>query len=876
MSEAVPIPGQRVPYKSRNAKIGSALALAVLLVAFALYLRLFLRIHGRADVFVYFFDVLLLAAVGHTFVFLLLTLCFRVEARGALIFWSLSAAVLLSFGGWTATEAFVLILLLGFVASRIGNVFARKLLPSDSQGWGVSLALGILFLSASGAFLAWFHLFEWWMLALLILVTLAPDIRSHLSMLRSEIRNGWNSFVSGWNIPLALSLQALFLLGVYAFVAAMAPETNSDAERFYWPYMKLLRHYSGFFDGQQQWAYIIPQAGVTYGAAVLSLLGKHAVRLAMLLAWAALVGIVCRRRMDYRSGLRYALAVIVASSPIVLWVAPSLMLDMFVCIAVVTLAVLCLEGQDPGSVRFWVAVGMCAGMAWAAKYSTLAYAVPLMAFASIRSFRATGLIQTLRGLVLAACCAVATLIPWLVHSYHQSGNPVFPFLSSIFPAPLWPRGVGFANLDTFRLPPGWRGWLLWPIDLTYHTSRFVEGSDGKLGLVLLVLLILAIPAIWKGSAVVRALAVAGIIATALLWAQTAYLRYWLSSLWLVAMAACHPLEKHVRSLPARVGVTVAAVLIMISQLLFSMVNYWPDPRGWPWNVYSKKISWQAFVGQRLGEIEPLLAFGNRWPKIWFTGWEPVGHMQVQPMEATVWELSLHALDPRSKIQYLSSAGCDYWLVQEEDEDAFWFKAAGISNFFWNEKNLVVRSGPLAIYRMPSAEEALREFDARALPGTDLLLDGGFEIGKGGSLKFWRPDGSAKWIFPTSMADEGQGCVLMGSKAEVRQDVPLPPGIRRIEFVASARSGQIGQPASLRYQLIVMGFEKDPATIPAKAQVPPEYALTEKGDSVTVREQWEQHHAIIAIPNLARYVIVSISKDDDVGEVRVDSVHLYSR
>jgi hypothetical protein len=158
--------------------------------------------------------------------------------------------------------------------------------------------------------------------------------------------------------------------------------------------------------------------------------------------------------MDYPSGLRYALAVILASSPAILWVAPSLMLDVLVCIAVVTLAVLCLEGQDAGSVRSWVAIGICAGMTWAAKYSR-----------------------------------------------------------------------------------------------------------------------------------------------------------------------------------------------------------------------------KAFVGHRLGEIEPLFALGNRWPRTWFTGWEPVGHMQVQPMEATVWELSLHALDPRSEIQYLSSPGCDYWLVQKKDVGAVRYASA---------------------------------------------------------------------------------------------------------------------------------------------------------------------------------------------------------
>jgi hypothetical protein len=880
MPESASNPEQTVSDNTRGVNVAVVLGLAVLAVALAFYLRLFSRIQGRDDVFVFFFHALLPAALIHSVFLLLLMLAFRIRARGALIFWSISAAVLLASGGWPSCQAFVLILIFGFVFARIGSVIGRHLLRPPSRGWGISLALGLLTVSAAGAFLAGLHLFTWWMLGILILAALVPDLSIRMSGLRAEVEAGWNSFVSNWNLRAALSYQALFLLGAYAYVVSAAPETNSDAVRFYWPYIRLLRHYAGFFDVQRQWSYIIPQAGVTYAAAVLSLAGHQAVRFSMLLAWTALVGMVSRRWTDRPRDVRFAVAVAVASCPVVLWVASSLMLDTFVCLAVATLALLCVEGQEPGSIKFWIAVGACAATAWASKFTALAYAVPLVAYACYRSFKAAGMIRTLRGLALSAASFLIALSPWLVNSYQQSGNPVFPFLAKQFPSPLWPRGVGAISINTYRLPPGWQGLLRWPIDLTYHTSRFVEGFDGKMGLTLLVLLILAIPVIWKGNAGSRALAAAGILATALLWTQTAYLRYWLPSLWLMAMAACGPPEKRIGSSAAQFGIATAAFVILLPHVLFGMISNWSAPRGWPWEVYSRRIGGPAYLGGQFAalseELERSKALGNDWPKIWFTGYEAAGHLPVQPMEAATWELTLHSTSPRSKVEYLSSAGCKFWIVNEDDQDAFWFKAEGVSNFFWNEKRLVARSGPVAVYRMPTAEQALRDFDGRAAPGTELLLNGGFEIGKEGKPEFWSVDNDGRQFFPESASLEGKTCLQLRPKAGVRQGIALPPGTGRVEFVASARASQKGQQADVTYQLYTLGFEKDPAMIPPDQQVQPQKALSGKSEAVSVGDRWQDCRFVMDIPKLSQIIFVSIGFPQGSGEVWFDSVHLYSR
>ena len=880
MPETVAPPEPPAPAQSRRGQIVMALGFGALAVALHFYLRLILKVDGREDVYRQFFRFLLPAALGHTGLFLALTLGFKIRVRGAVIFWLVSALVLLSFGSWLQAGSLGLLVLFAMVMIRVGGWISRRLFPPESQGWSLSLALGVLCLSVGGSFLAFFHLFKWWVLALLILAALVLEGRESRRVISHQIRDGWNSASSAWSIPLAILLQAFFLLGVYAYVLAAAPETNSDAIRFYWPYMKLLRHFAGFFDVPHQWSYIIPQAGITYGASVLSLLGKHAARLSMLLLWVVLIGLVCRRCGSRNLDARFSIALVVASCPAMLWVATSLMQDSFVCLSVVTIAVLCLEGQEPASLKFWAALGLCAGTAWAAKYSTLAYAAPLIVIAAVRSIVAAGWMKTLRGLIVGGGSALLTLSPWLVHSYRQCRNPVFPFLLNLFPSPLWPRGVGFSNLDTFRLSPGWRSWIWSPLDMTFHTRRFVEGNDGLIGITLLVVLILGVAALWKGAPAVRALALCAFAGTMLLWSQTAYLRYWLPGLWLGSMAVGHFLEKKVpQSLPARSLLAAASFAIMLPHLLLAMLNNWQVPTGWSWDVYSGKITWQAYLARPFGEfeqVERLPVFGRRWPKVWFTDFDGAGNLQVLPMDASVWELSLHANEPRTKIQYLCSAGSEFWIVNEEGDNAFWVKAIGISQFFWNEKLLIARSGPVAIYKMPDSTEALREFDERAATGTDLVMDGSFETGASGKLRFWRPEGETSWIRPSLAEGQVKGELRLLRNGKVRQDIALPPGLHAVELAVSARTCAGCKPVTMRYQTTVSGFLRD--LVPGRPEdwIEPYQFLSGKSDLASVGEKSQTYRLFLPIQQRARYVTIQIDKTDEHGEAIIGEVHLFSR
>jgi hypothetical protein len=566
-----------------------------------------------------------------------------------------------------------------------------------------------------------------------------------------------------------------------------------------------------------------------------------------------------------------------ASCPVFIWTATSLMQDAFVSLAVAALAVICLEGGRPASFGFGCAIGVATGLCWSAKFSTLPFIAPLMLAAAWRSIRTAGLRRGLAVMAVAGASALVVLAPWLIHSFRQTGNPVFPFLLGLFPSPLWPYGVGFANLASFRLPPGWKGWLLWPFEMTYRTSHYVEGVDGKLGMSLLVLLVLAAAVVWRGSQKSRILIAAGMLGTALLCSQTAYVRYWIPGLWLLAMAAPEAFPASFRSRLARIWVLVPALLLMACQVLFSMLGYWADSKGWPWGVFARSISREAFIERHypgFGELSKLEEFSQGWPSIWFTNYEASGHLRVKPMEATIWELDYHAIELREKVRYLGSTGCRYWLVDESGPDALWLRNNAISHFYWDERMLIAKYGNIRLYRMKSAEEAVREFDGRAAPGSELLVDSGMEIGEGNTSKFWRPEEGATWICDPAQAHEGNSCFQIPTQSGLRQDVALPPGLKAVEFGMSARSSDPAKKAQVRALVSILGFNQNGKNRGLDAQMNRDLAGLLK--VVEVGGDWTSFRWSISIPEGAVYCVVHIANVGTGAQGFLDGVHLYAR
>lgn len=146
-----------------------------------------------------------------------------------------------------------------------------------------------------------------------------------------------------------------------------------------------------------------------------------------------------------------------------------------------------------------------------------------------------------------------------VSAYVYTGNPVWPFGSTWFPAP-----VQEAALNTvYAAPAG----MTFFYDLQFHTARFFECFDGAAGLQYLALLAAFLPLIFaktlRRSALVWLPALFGV---ALLLAQMRYLRYPIPALMLLSVAIAIGLN----ALRARFA--LALICIVITANFLQQVN----------------------------------------------------------------------------------------------------------------------------------------------------------------------------------------------------------------------------------------------------------------------------------------------------------------
>jgi hypothetical protein len=872
----------------------------LLLVALAFYLPLLRRSPPvRPQAYEFFFGVLLFRALTHLLLLLVasirtglkflpspqtsslpgatrfqIDISVRLHALSALVFWGVSLVGLLALGGLGISRSFLGLVLIALILMAIGDRIALLIMPQTVRSWALALAFGIALTSILGTVLSAFHFFREWVLGSILLGGLVWALRGRVRSLLRELRLRWTEMCTVWNFSHMLALEGVFLVTVFLIVAAAAPELRSDAIRVYWPYVKLMRHSEGFFDLPFHFSYIIPQAGLSYAASVFLLLGSRAVRWAMLLPWLALVGIVASRfnpgngdgSNRVPSGVRVAFALVMASCPVLLSLTPSLMQDTFVCLIAVLFATICMWGRNPERLPFWAAVGATAGLAWTSKFTLLAYVAPLAVCAIYRGRRFDTWRTVVRSLALAALAFVVSAGPWLWHSYRQSGNPVFPFFLSVLPAPSWPNGFGKMNLDNFRLSGGVRGWLFSPFDMTYSTSRFAEGTDGYLGLVIPVILIASILIVRRGTARTRMLAICAVSGTALLWTQTAYIRYWLPGIWILALAASPHVDKYGCELGflSKSWLCLLGLAISLCQIPSAMINSWIDPQGWPWDFFSGKIDTGEYVNRiypGFDQFRNLEVFQKGWPRVWHTNYEAIGHLKVRPLEAYLWEMSLHGVaNWRERIKYLGSAGCEYWVVDKNREGAKWFQVMGLDQFYWDDEYLIASQGSVAVYKMRPAGEVLKTFDARSKVGTDLVADGGFESGRPGLRRQWMSLGAVDLGESNSEAKNGTRYLALGSDSKVYRLVPLPAGVRRLEASVWGRTAAAEK--SSRFRLEVSWLDNSEKPLPGTTE------------NARLSPEWQELRFVTEVPKHASMAYLLVSNEGDVDtRIFVDEVHL---
>ena len=283
-------------------------------------------------------------------------------------------------------------------------------------------------------------------------------------------------FIPAFHLPQTASRKDLAATAVGLFplfchwLVVLKPEVSSDglAMHMVIPTRLLTEHRWAYDVREFAWA-VMPMGGDWLYSIGWLLAGEACARL---LNFALLVLIVWTlwERLHARvpGWVTALLLAAFSSTPLVQRVTGSLYVENVTAVLLLgSVLLLRVYVQQRRGVFFYACAGL-AGLAISTKVGAVAFVVPLAVAA---------VIQVRFGhLMLGLPVLLATAAPPYVAALLRAENPLFPFFNAWFHSSLFDSNTNFRDMR-FDSPLSLSTWY----DLTFHSSRFIEGHDGAFG-----------------------------------------------------------------------------------------------------------------------------------------------------------------------------------------------------------------------------------------------------------------------------------------------------------------------------------------------------------------------------------------------------------
>jgi hypothetical protein len=145
-----------------------------------------------------------------------------------------------------------------------------------------------------------------------------------------------------------------------------------------------------------------------------------------------------------------------------------------------------------------------------------------------------------------------------IECWHNTGNPLFPFLNLVFKSPYFP----VENFVDTRWAGNLSPWMLF--DMTFHSSKFLESWDGALGFSLFVFLAAGfVAAIYRRNTIVLFCGGTGLLIISAITLQQQYLRYIFIFVPLLMFGVAFAMDELCRSTLWRVPVAVVVIMVVL-------------------------------------------------------------------------------------------------------------------------------------------------------------------------------------------------------------------------------------------------------------------------------------------------------------------------
>ncbi len=358
---------------------------------------------------------------------------------------------------------------------------------------GIGLGLVVLIFTLLG-FAGWFYRgVVYAVVAGLTLLLLRP-----IYAIIGELRDAWRAPRRATHPePDGFLVAGISLLGALiamSSVPALAPETGYDALTYHLAASKIFAEHHRIVEIPQMTPSYWPANGVVLYTFAQLIAGPKLVKLLNFgfgLLLVAMTYVLGTRYFDAGVGTRAAL--ILVSLPLVLWEFGTAYTDLpfsFFCLLGIWLFLDACRPSTRSDHYGMTLAGLAFGVALGFKPVALVIMAPLAGALLIWAVRRGGRSPRQAAVSLLTLFGVSALfsIHWYVRSYVYTGNPIFPFLNSLFRSPYW-TGPDLVNLSRFGMGTQPLDLLMLPWNVTFHPQRFVEvGNLGVISLMFLPLL----------------------------------------------------------------------------------------------------------------------------------------------------------------------------------------------------------------------------------------------------------------------------------------------------------------------------------------------------------------------------------------------------
>ena len=522
---------------------------------------------------------------------------FRIPTRVVLIV-TMAIALVLVVGSGSAIAALVVLALTAVAYGLGARIVGDGVAPTAGERSAYALVVGYGVLSLFCLALAVFGALSWPVATAGLAVAAAASRGSIADGFARSVTSARALFTRAPAGPLVV-LVCISAIAVLAH--ALTPEVESDALSYH---LGLNREYlaaGALVDRPEQpQSYYYRAADMDFLLAMLfggqiaaKILSALAIALGAQALWAFGSDVVSPR------AARLA-AVLFVFTPVMLWSAATTYVDGIVSVlAFIAVAAMYRAAAAPTR-RGLVVAGLLAAVAVSTKLTVLIVLAPAGAWLIWKILvRREDQAARLASFTASALVMVA---PWPLLIFVRTGNPIFPFLNTIFHSALWPEVNESFDLVRYGVH-GWQS-LLAPIFATYDASAF---SDEFVGPVIGLAILFAPLARPRP---VRSLLLLAGFGGCLIWALTfQYLRYLMPVVPILGLLAGDALDRILEDASGASRALARAIpaVVAAAGLVFFLGTFhgWPDDLLVPYGTALGIQPARDYLDRRLPTYEPL-------------------------------------------------------------------------------------------------------------------------------------------------------------------------------------------------------------------------------------------------------------------------------